>query len=326
MRDENRLSYRDKVIDKTENETAELPIQHTKRIPYTLFGVSNIVKKVAEKDFEDEIRQVKVSGVNKEILYIEFGVWADTDLNYFDMSVYDVVCCYYEENQPYFTTQQIAQKLKGKKGKPSKTLVESVEYSLFKMRKALIFLDHTKQFDAFKKEQEYDDDTQPELKFKYKNLIYIDSDVSVEMNNNITVGHKLLDIPPLLEYQKIYKQIATLDDSLTDTSGYLTHTEETIAIKSLLIRKIEGMKNMRKTKSKYNNKDISLEKFYIQLRRDDILNCENKKRQRFFKKMTDILDAFVANDYIKSYKHSGNTKNGKITIGKIYDKLADKYY
>lgn len=329
MPNQNSISYRGSVIDREEenNETVELPVQQTNRIPYTFFSMSNLVKKMSEKDFGDEVRAVKVSGVNKDIIHVEFGVWSDTQINNFDMSVHDVVCCYYEEQQPYFTTQQIAQKLKGKKGKPSKTLIASVEYSLFKMRKAVIFLDHSEQFDAFKKAQEYDEGSEPKKRFDYENLLYIKSNVEVNMNNNITVGHRLLCIPPLLEYQKIYKQIATLDDSLTDTSGFLTHNEETIALKSSLIRRIESMKNMRKRKlKKHNTKDISLEKFYIQLRRDDLLECENKKRQRFFKKITDVLDAFVANGYIRSYKHSGNMKNGKIMIGGIYDKLSDRYY
>ena len=95
MRDENRLSYRDKVIDKNKNETAELPLQQTNKIPYTFFGMSNLVKKLSEKDFGDEVRAVIVSGINKDIIHVEFGVWSDTQINSFDMSVHDVVCCYY---------------------------------------------------------------------------------------------------------------------------------------------------------------------------------------------------------------------------------------
>ena len=160
-----------------------------------------------------------------------------------------------------------------------------------------------------------------------KKLLNLESHLHVKMNNNIVDGHEIVRAPALYEYDSVYKQLVTLDDALTNTQGFLTHTTETIGLKFTLFYRIETMKRMRMANKnkRMNKKDISFNSLYEETDHLELLDAPSKKRTNYLKHIKNILEAFKSNGYIKNYHIKGNTKDGKIIIGKIYDKSNNKY-
>lgn len=307
------------VVDSKEKS---IPVIRSKKTTSTLGLTSKVSNLVKDNHFtNDEQLGVRVDKQDTQVLLTVINKIADEPITPFDLTVHNIVSTFYSEEQQYFTSKQIAQKLIGdKKTKPYKTLITDVEQSLYKMAKTFIGIDHTEQFSNWKIQDKYEDD-QIEANIKMRYMLNLDIDLTIKLNNNVVSSFKLNQTPPLLEYSKIYRQLATTEDKLIDTAGYLTHNQDTVAIKYYLKDRIEAFKSIRSRKKKINNSDISYKTMYEYLNLQHLLTDRSENRMKFLNHVKNILEAYKNNGFIKSYKltHEGRdtTINGKIVIGKI---------
>jgi hypothetical protein len=335
MTNQNGLSYRGSVIDKEEIKTVELPSENTSVIPYTIFSTTKLFRNLPNIDFvdaevfyddEDDNLQknyIKV-GDNTEIIVALLNEFTNTNLGKFDLYVYSIVHTFYANGRRFFTNKQVAEKLTGSKLKSKHDLIKKVDNSIFKLSNTTIYLNHKQQITNWNISEKVE--VTPESVMR-KKLLNLESHLHVKMNNNIVDAHEIVRAPALYEYDSVYKQLVTLDDALTNTQGYLTHTTETIGLKFTLFYRIETMKRMRmlNENKRMNKKDISFKSLYEETDHSELLDAPSKKRTNYLKHIENILKAFKNNGYIKNYHIEGNTKDGKIIIGKIYDKSNNKY-
>lgn len=333
MPNQNNISYRGSVIDREESEIVELPSENTSAIPYTIFSMTKLFKNLPNIDFVDaevfyndedsdlQKNYIKV-GDNTEIIVALLNEFTNINLGKFDLFVYSVVHTFYATGRRFFTNKQVAEKLTGSKLKSKHDLIKKVDNSIFKLSNTTIYLNHKQQITNWNISEKVE--ITPDSVMR-KKLLNLESHLHVKMNNNIVDAHEIVRAPALYEYDSVYKQIATLDDELTSTRGFLTHNTETIGLKFTLFYRIETMKNTRKLKKRMNNKDISLKSLYEETDHLELLDSPSKKRTNYLKHIENILAAFKSNGYIKNYRIEGNTKDGKIVIGKIYDKSNNKY-
>lgn len=318
---DNYIEYRSQGTN--DKEILSLKYSKTKNTLQLTNKVSkNIGHEIFSNNEDNEVLDVLVDN-NDTSVELMVNQSDSNSITHFDKAVHEVVCTFYNEGQIYFTTNQIVQKLIGTdtKTKASKTLLDKINQSILKMRKTDITINHSNQFDKWNKHEEYED-SDTEISLRY--MLNVNVDVTVKMNGNETTAFKVNEIPPLLEYSNIYKQLVSLSDELIDTSGYLTHNNETIAIKHYLNNRIQEMKGMRKGRKVNNSKEISYETMYKALNKPQLMNNNaRKQRQRLINHVENILRAYKENGYISDYnlthKSKDTTKNGKIVIGKIKD-------
>lgn len=313
-------NYRTAVDDNNK----ELPIIKSNKTNTSLSLMSKAVNKVKDDNFlNTDTIGVIVDKNDTTVLLTVINKIADEPISPFDLSVHNTVCTLYNENNTHFTAKMIAQKLIGKSTKPSKNLIRDVELSLYKMGKTYIGIDHEEQYNSWNKEAGNDEEVETNIKMRY--MLQLDIDLKIKLNNNVTSAFRLNRTPPLLEYTKVYRQLASTKDELIDTSGYLTHNSETIAIKEYLKNRIEVFESMRSRNKKFNTTDISYKKLYEELKKGYLIQPgeRSENRKKLLNHVTNILEAFKHNGWIKSYSHSGNTINGKVAIGKILH--DDKY-
>ena len=132
--------------------------------------------------------------------------------------------------------------------------------------------------------------------------------------NGNTIDNAVYIMPiyknPLYTYAKIKNQIASVPLNLLDTKAR-NKTEETIAIESALIRRIEAIGHL--------SNEILIDSLLEEadITRDKYKNFK-KKRSETIKKIEDILKGYVGNGYIKRYdiKPKGRLQYYKIIIHK----------
>lgn len=324
---ENKLKYiYPPKTNETTLESVRYPKTHT-----TLNFPNKVTNNVGHKSFseDDDMELLKVV-VDKNETEVGLTV-QNSDKNpitHFDQAVHEVACTFYSAGQHYFTANQVAQKLIGANSvKVTDTLIKNITKSIQKMATTFVAIDHSKQFYQWDKHKEYEvEDVETEISLRY--MLNVDIDLKIKMNGNEASAFRINQMPPFLEYSSIYNQLVTLQDALIDTSSYLTHNTETIAIKHYLNKRIQDLKGMRKNNKKMNVSDIKYQSMYEELNKPQLMNNNaRKQRERFIKHVENILKAYKDNGYIKDYTlthhKKDNTLTGKIIIGKI--KSDDTY-
>lgn len=315
-------NYRTTVDD----DNKETEITHIKSVPtnYIMSMVSKVAKNVKNPLLnEDQSLNIKVDNNDTKVLLSLINAVADTHISHYDLTVHNAVCTLYYEGNKEITPKQIAKKIIGKNVKIRKHHTDSITASVTKMKKTLIAIDHREQFINWNKEKEAGSDYY--ISDKFDSMLNIVIERGRYLNNNkVEFTFHIKETPPILDYSILYKQIANTKDELIDTSGYLTkYDETTIALRSYLVERIEGFKSQRAANKKINTFDISYKTMYESVGKSELIEGRSEYRNRFLKNVNSILDAFKNNGWIKSYSHSGNTINGKVTIGKILH--DDKY-
>lgn len=338
-RDDNLLNYRSKAtpINDDEIEVIDLPSETTRIIPSTIFNMSKPFRNLPRIEFVDsdifyndndenfEKDYIRVDNDNNtQVVLALLNEITTNKLEQLDLYVYSIVHTFYANGRHYITNKQVAEKLAGGKLKSKHQLIKDVSKSLFKLSNTKIYLNHEEQIKNWNIPEKIE--TTPESAL-IKPLLNLESRSNIMMNNNIVDGHEIVRSPALYEYDSIYNQLSTLDDALINTQSFLTHNKETLELKRVLITRIESMKRIRSNtpKSRINKKDISFKSLYDEVVKQELLDAPSKKRTNYLKHIKNILEAFKNNGYIKNYHIEGNTKNGKIVIGKIYDKSSNKY-
>lgn len=337
MTNQNGLSYRGNVIDKKENKTVELLSETTRVIPNTIFNMSKPFRNLPKIEFvdpevfySDDDENFKKSYIrvdnsnNTQVVLALLNEITTNKLEQLDLYVYSVVHTFYANGRHYITNKQVAEKLAGGKLKSNHQLIKDVSKSLFKLSNTKIYLNHEEQIKNWNIPEKIEITPESAL---IKPLLNLESRSNIIMNNNIVDGHEIVRSPALYEYDALYNQLSTLDDTLINTQRFLTHNKETLELKRVLITRIETMKRIRSNapKSRINKKDISFKSLYDEVVKQELLEAPSKKRTNYLKHIENILSAFKNNGYIKNYRIEGNTKDGKIVIGKIYDKSNNKY-
>lgn len=337
MPSQNSISYRGNVIDKEENETVELLSETTRVIPNTIFNMSKPFRNLPKIEFvdsevfySDDDENFKKSYIrvdnnnNTQVVLALLNEITTNKLEQLDLYVYSVVHTFYANGRHYITNKQVAEKLAGGKLKSNHQLIKDVGKSLFKLSNTKIYLNHEEQIKNWNIPEKIEITPESAL---IKPLLNLESRANIIMNNNIVDGHEIVRSPALYEYDALYNQLSTLDDTLINTQRFLTHNKETLELKRVLITRIETMKRIRSNspKSRINKKDISFKSLYDEVVKQELLDAPSKKRTNYLKHIENILSAFKNNGYIKNYRIEGNTKDGKIVIGRIYDKPNNKY-
>lgn len=341
MANQNGLSYRGNVIDKEENKNPELPVQQTTKISKTILSVNKLSRKLPTVDFVDreifyadddpEFKKgyINVDAGNTQVVFAllnEMNEVTSTRLWPFDLLVYYTVYNFYKHERIFFTDKQIAEKMcGGKKLKSNHSLIKDVKESIFKLSTTMVSLDYDEQFEKWNKKENIQ--TTPESKIQ-EWLLHLKFQTKIIMNNNLVTGYKFIDEPALSGYDSIYGQMITVDDTRIHPQGAFTYNYETLSIQMIMIIKIETMKHLRKNNPKkiINKKDIKLKTLYENLGKSELLNATSRIRKNYLHHVENMLEGFIQTGFIKSYHFEGNSKNGKIIIGKIYDESTEKYY
>lgn len=258
----------------------------------------------------------------------------------FDRAVHDAVASLYEDRikngaEPVFTADVIYRTMthKAASERVSPQQRASVTKSVNKMRKNIyIIADCTEEF---KKRKTI---VNPEGKTDEEKYHYILDDwlLSAKHVEKMAVGGKLVDgyifsEPLLLNYAKLTKQLITVEGKILRiqelnekgclTENTISDTDNRIAVKSYLIRRIEVMRHDEKDAidalKKYNNKRMKdkdlpekkLSEFHKQERTivfdslfkdTGIENANRKTEARQY--VYQVLDYWKAIEHIKSYK------------------------
>jgi hypothetical protein len=117
--------------------------------------------------------------------------------------------------------------------------------------------------------------------------------VSGVINGKKTEVYQLIQHPPLYQYSKLKKQLATVPISLL--SAPVNNNATTIPLKSYLLRRVELMKNKHNT---IQSTVILYQSIYKEL---DAENADKTKKARIRGYAAAILDHFIEEGYIKSY-------------------------
>lgn len=303
-----------------DNSVIDLPKIKSTPTDYKISLTSKVAKNVPY--FEEDEIDVKVDKNNTLVSLNVINAITDEPITQFDMTVHNTVCALYQEGNTHITANQVAKKLIGVKVK--KNHVDIVNQSIYKMSKTHIFINHEEQFKNWKKADEMTEDDYVTSRSSYMLNISIEQRFYLN-NNKVTHGFVINETPPLYEYSVLYRQIASTKDKLIKTSGFINkYDETTIGLEGFLVERIEMFLNARRNNNKkLNTTTITYKDMYKNLGKESLLTGRSEYRKRFINIVTNILDAYKYNGFIKSYTQEGNYINGKIIIGKIKDK--EKY-
>jgi hypothetical protein len=132
--------------------------------------------------------------------------------------------------------------------------------------------------------------------------------VSVEAGGKTVRAYRIIKTPILYEYSSLVKQVLTIPAGLLDikiNGQRVRNTEQRIAIKGYLIRRIEGMKG----KNALTNDTISFESYEKDgehhagiYERADAANASRAVKQRIRDYAEDVLRYWIDEGYISGYE------------------------
>lgn len=229
-------------------------------------------------------------------------------LNEFDRSVYNAITTAFVAKNEYVTLNSLITLIKGtSSARGTKELKESIEKSIKIMNsiRVVITTDHDgNAMCSLPSEKK----SWSGLDAVYdRRLLEINSDTKVSINGLVSKKtYHILDEPVLYTYAKIKGQIInrpTKSLNVSNSTHGLNQNKSTISLKGYLIQRIDAME---KSKKPLKNK-ISYSNIY------EITKASNKiETSRARTKVKKILDSFIDNGVIKSYKQ---TKLGKSIDG-----------
>ena len=186
-------------------------------------------------------------------------------------------------------------------------VLEKIKKSIGSSIVKRIVIDCTEQIEKWKKGKK-------PKKAEYESyLLPLDRIKLVMQNGEQVEGYKFIKCPPVYAYSKDIGQIINIPKNLLETNHQgkkyrLSNTTENIIIRELLIKQIAIYKNQ---KNKIKNNLINYENLFKKagIKTDKLDKVQAKRKRENVKK---ILDHFIAEKYIKSYKEY---KEGKTIKG-----------
>lgn len=160
----------------------------------------------------------------------------------YDRAVYNTIVSIYEAGNQQFTLDQLTRIMYSVKNGTSASTKqkEEVASSLNKMIITRVLIDCSEQFGDYA-------DLQP----MYEGYLLNADKITVLADNGRPVVTYVLNQKPILySYAQAINQVISVDMTLLDTKSITRNTDDIIAIKSYLIKRIETIKN---GKSKLNN-------------------------------------------------------------------------
>lgn len=176
-------------------------------------------------------------------------------------------------------------------------LLQELQRRIEQMRRTLITIDLTEELQAKYLDV---DITQPQVQGYLLPLNLI----SARINGRPVQVYHLLDVPPMLAYAKMKRQLATVPLSLLNAP--LNNNATTIPLKNYIIARCESMKNGN---NRIKSNKILFEAIYAELGEENA-NKVRKKRIRDYTEI--ILTHMIDHNYLKSYTL---TKKGRSIDG-----------
>lgn len=165
------------------------------------------------------------------------------EFNYYDKAIFDAICSLYFAGNEYISLPMIFRNLTSKDShyNPAPSILESVAYSIEKMRRIDISINLEEELQYFKKcRSGYENIDTFLISEKFLNVQF----VTVKMKGKIINVMKILSEPVLLKYARFRNQIAKYDKKILDTPP--NKTREIIICQSYMVHRITTMKSSSK--------------------------------------------------------------------------------
>lgn len=276
------------------NKPNFLKMPNTKLSNVLFDATKNLTKmaniKVSEEKAKEEISiKARLSFVPLDNME---NIELPTRITAYDKAVHDAICSIYANGNMRMSSNQIYEAMTGKQTKDAKML-DKVDDSIIKLMMSLVYVNYTDQAKAWGLDCE-------ETKFK-ANILYCKGITIKFSNGEEATGWQLIEPPTLYQYALETKQIVTVDKALLCTSK-VKNSEDVIAIKHYLLRRIELMKN-RKNNVESNNILFSTIFSYCGIKG----NRENIRKKRNI--ISTLLQEWKNIGYIKDFFEYKGQKN-----------------
>lgn len=276
------------------NKPNFLQMPNTKLSNALFDATKNLTKmaniKVSEEKTKEEILiKAKLSFVPLDNME---NIELPTRITAYDKAVHDAICSIYANGNMRMSSNQIYEAMTGKPTKNSQRL-EKVDNSVMKLMMSLVYVNYTDQAKAWGLDCE-------ETKFK-ANILYCKGITVKFSNGEEATGWQLIEPPTLYQYALETKQIVTVDKALLCTSK-VKNSEDVIAIKHYLLRRIELMKNQ---KNSIKNPNILFSTLFSYCGIKG--SRENLRKKRNI--ITELLQDWKNTGYIKDFSEYKGEKN-----------------
>lgn len=211
-------------------------------------------------------------------------------LSRYDMAVHNAIANLYQAGNRYVTYQTIYRQMGKKDARITPTARNQMKISLLKLSTTLLYIDPSQETNIYSSLAGY--------KPQYRNMLYIEQDVEVNHNNEITNNWiRILSMPILFQYAMDKKYVNKIDLKVLDTP--VNNSQENIALIYYLVDRIERMRGTSKL-SRNIKIDTAIEAS------TDFSSCNSEqsrknKKSRRFNAILKILDYWKDINYIKDY-------------------------
>jgi len=220
----------------------------------------------------------------------DLSISGSSEFTSYDKIIHDAVCSLWAVGNNVITPAQIYRNITGlnHKDQINKETLVKVFNSIQKSRFMEVKIDCTEQAKLY-----------PGLdKIKISENMLYSKLITIETGGHEIEAFQILRPPILYEYNKHLKQIISINTSLLNTNkgGKCINTEENTALKMYLIKRIEVMKNSKKTTNKikyetiFSNADI------------EITAKDTVKKKRTREKIRNMLESWKDEGYITDFK------------------------
>jgi len=293
-------------------------------IPKNFYITNNKLSNEMTKDFldkgEQELIVIRSTPKKGDIITYNTLTYDDKNISImvgkrefttYDRAIHNAVCSLYVTGNDVVTPAMVYRTMNGMTETEhiDPTTLKSVTNSIDKSRVILLKVDFTKEAKARNINVE---------KTTIESYLLNADKIEVKVGGSIIEGYKINKMPVLYQYAQHTKQILSISTKLLDTKDVTRNTQEIIQIREYLVRRIEGMINIRTTKNSYtmSNKilyDTIFEKAGI------IIN-HRTERDRYRKYIKQILNLWKDRDgYIRDfseYKEKNSIKGIEIVVNK----------
>jgi hypothetical protein len=262
-----------------------------KKIDFPLDKVNSNVWKLLEEDTHGQIAIAVEKRASRKPLNILYSINFDAldkdisvsrQLDPFDKRVYMAVSALYRAGNMLISFSMIHSAM-GYTTRPSNNEIERIRKSVYKMRRAVVYLNNAEEAKAYKYDKVVIDG--PLLPSFMKSGIINGKQVEEALG--------LICEPPLMNFARGRKQITTIEKKLLETP--VSKTNQNLLIEDYLIERIANAKTGRQpTKILYDTlyKEAKI--------------TEKKQRQRAGGKLKAILDHYVQQGHIQGYQDEGD--------------------
>ena len=247
-------------------------------------------------------------------------------LTAFDKAVYEAVATrfYYwkldnDQKPLYITPQEVWRTMNGKrsgdgKAKPSQKQVQRICNSLDKMRFTRVYMDITKEIEAFKLHINDERIASGEIDDYLLNSSKV---TFMTDKGNKVEGYRLTEEPIIYTYNSIKGHLLFVPYDLLDTSANTSDSENVTEFRNYLLQQIQLMKNAKEGKGKFKRNNIILISTIYEgtgilppeERANTTSSTSDNARQTYIRKtrkadrekIEGILDAWKDKKWIKDY-------------------------